>query len=629
MLRLTSKFLLVGFLVALTVALFGQNNWDQQRQMQQQQLAVQRQRAEQQRQMQQQREQQRQQMLAQQRQQREAMRQQQLQQQRAQQEAMRQQQRAQQEQMRQQQRLQQQQLRMQQQQTRQQQMADRQRQIQQNRNAAAAQQQQQRRNIAADLIRSRNVLPSAGRQTAQQAVITRQQQIQQSKTTQAAIDRARQLTLNRQSAAIQQQRAQAQTRQNLTQQETRRVQAKAQADRARLIANQRDQQSRNVSTQQQASQLAKSKVIAALSAKTAASTNAAMRPKPNICFVAGTLVKAESGLVPIESIHVGDKVWSRNAVDGEEGWQVVTELFTTHPSELIHLSYVLNGDSSARTLVGTPIHPFWSEDRRDWVNMSELVAGEHLSIDDSTQNAVVTDLDQEDSAEGEFFTTYNIEVLGWHTYFVAPKNSPPGSVSVLVHNQNSGFCDQGLRRIKTAISQRGARYGELILARYPNLPSSQKTQINAWITQADERSIRPEALGRVIGSHHALESGPLSDGLAGTFSGGRYKEIVLEKDTILYRAGTQAKSLGEFFTYASPKSVVQSRIDSAILPEWKEGGKSPIDSVFTVRIPKGTTVYVGEAGAQEGHFVGGTQQIVVPKSWETPGVVVEKVEALR
>lgn len=128
--------------------------------------------------------------------------------------------------------------------------------------------------------------------------------------------------------------------------------------------------------------------------------------------------------------------------------------------------------------------------------------------------------------------------------------------------------------------------------------------------------------GTVNGKYDAVNPGPLDDGLAGTFSGGKYSEVVLDKDVVLHRAGTGDTPLGQFFTQNSPDSVLKTRIDSAILPEWPGGAKSPIDSSFDVKIPAGTKVYVGEVSSQGGIYVGGTQQIVVPKPWLIDGVEV-------
>ena len=114
----------------------------------------------------------------------------------------------------------------------------------------------------------------------------------------------------------------------------------------------------------------------------------------------------------------------------------------------------------------------------------------------------------------------------------------------------------------------------------------------------------------------------LSDDLAGTFAGGRYSSRVLEKDMILYRAGTADRPLGQFFAKDMPISKIQTRIDKAVLPVWPGGATSPIDTVFKVKIPAGTTIHTSQVGSQGGYFVGGTQQIVVEKPWLIEGVNV-------
>lgn len=130
------------------------------------------------------------------------------------------------------------------------------------------------------------------------------------------------------------------------------------------------------------------------------------------------------------------------------------------------------------------------------------------------------------------------------------------------------------------------------------------------------------ALGKITGSYSAIEPGPLADNLAGTFSGGRYTTHVLETDIVLYRAGTANQPLGQFFSFDPPTSVVQTRIDKAVLPIWPGGGTSPLDTYFAIKIPAGTSVHVGEVGSQGGMFIGGTQQVVVPKPWAVNGVQV-------
>ena len=130
------------------------------------------------------------------------------------------------------------------------------------------------------------------------------------------------------------------------------------------------------------------------------------------------------------------------------------------------------------------------------------------------------------------------------------------------------------------------------------------------------------SLGRTLGQYSAVEPGPLVDNMAGTFAGGKYSVVKLQQDTTLYRAGTADQPLGQYFSAEPPTSVLQTRVDKAILPVWPGGATSPLDTSFAVKIPAGTQVYVGEVGAQGGFYVGGTQQIVVVKPWTIPGVQV-------
>ena len=64
--------------------------------------------------------------------------------------------------------------------------------------------------------------------------------------------------------------------------------------------------------------------------------------------------------------------------------------------------------------------------------------------------------------------------------------------------------------------------------------------------------------------------GPLADmdsQPAKNFFGGRYNEIELTEDTVLYRAGNADNPFGQWFTKEAPKSVAQVRIDTAVKPK--------------------------------------------------------------
>ncbi|WP_213456607.1 RHS repeat domain-containing protein, partial [Rhizomonospora bruguierae] len=110
--------------------------------------------------------------------------------------------------------------------------------------------------------------------------------------------------------------------------------------------------------------------------------------------------------------------------------------------------------------------------------------------------------------------------------------------------------------------------------------------------------------------------------MALTFAGARHTPTVLAQDTVLYRAGVAGMPLGQWFSAGRPVSVVQTRIDKAIPPVWPGGQKAPLDTGYGVLIPRGTVVYTGKVADQGGWYMGGTNQIVVVKPWEIPGVEV-------
>jgi len=122
---------------------------------------------------------------------------------------------------------------------------------------------------------------------------------------------------------------------------------------------------------------------------------------------------------------------------------------------------------------------------------------------------------------------------------------------------------------------------------------------------------------------------------AANFAGGRYDEVVLTQDVTLYRGGdSQGSPLGQWFSTEPPQSAAQVRIDTAVRPQWIDPqtgaltGTSPIDTVYAVNIPAGTTVYPGPVASQGGIFVGGGHQIFVPEPWKNPGVTVVGSEPL-
>ena len=129
--------------------------------------------------------------------------------------------------------------------------------------------------------------------------------------------------------------------------------------------------------------------------------------------------------------------------------------------------------------------------------------------------------------------------------------------------------------------------------------------------------------------------GPLADiqgNPAKNFYGGRYNAEVLTEDRIYYRGGNSDKALGQWFTTAPPESVAKVRIDTAVKPQWIDPitgeltGESVIDTVYAIKIPKGTTVYTGPVGSQGGAYCGGynIMQTFIKEPWKLDYQVISK-----
>lgn len=120
---------------------------------------------------------------------------------------------------------------------------------------------------------------------------------------------------------------------------------------------------------------------------------------------------------------------------------------------------------------------------------------------------------------------------------------------------------------------------------------------------------------------------------AGNFYGGRYNVVVLDSDIVFYRAGEYGKPLGQWFTAQPLDSIAQVRIDLAVKPQWINPstgvleGTSRINCIYAIKIPRGTTIYMGPVGYQGGAYLGGlnTEQIFISQPWNISGVEVTSV----
>jgi hypothetical protein len=134
-----------------------------------------------------------------------------------------------------------------------------------------------------------------------------------------------------------------------------------------------------------------------------------------------TPVLTENGAAAIEGIKAGDLVYSEDRVAGGRGLRRVVRTFASKACVLVHVAI------GGGTLSCTPEHPFYVVGR-GWASAGELEAGDEVALR-SGGAALVGSVRHETLAEPA--TVYNLEVEGWHTYYV-------GDAGVLVHNMCGG-----------------------------------------------------------------------------------------------------------------------------------------------------------------------------------------------
>ncbi|MCG3877998.1 Hint domain-containing protein [Psychrobacter sp. Ps6] len=102
------------------------------------------------------------------------------------------------------------------------------------------------------------------------------------------------------------------------------------------------------------------------------------------CFVAGTLVHTDKGLVPIQDLKVGDKVLSKSEGDpnGKLGYQKITETHKFENKSIYLLRLVEFSENDATTIsevFSTPNHPFWKVDV-GWTRADLLRHGDEVIL---------------------------------------------------------------------------------------------------------------------------------------------------------------------------------------------------------------------------------------------------------
>ncbi|MWC27059.1 hypothetical protein GON22_02950 [Paenibacillus sp. MMS18-CY102] len=164
------------------------------------------------------------------------------------------------------------------------------------------------------------------------------------------------------------------------------------------------------------------------------------------CFTAGTKVKTDKGEKPIEDIHIGDKVLSKNEATGELDYKEVTATFKHDTNEIYKIQV------GSQTIEATYNHPFWIEGI-GWTFVKDIKIGDLLV----QSNGNTLKVDNISVIYGNF-TVYNMTVEDFHTYFVSDMN-------IWVHNTSGCFPEDPNNFNPTGLTKQvysGTKNGKII-----------------------------------------------------------------------------------------------------------------------------------------------------------------------
>ncbi|WP_157740146.1 polymorphic toxin-type HINT domain-containing protein [Micromonospora auratinigra] len=154
-------------------------------------------------------------------------------------------------------------------------------------------------------------------------------------------------------------------------------------------------------------------------------------------FAPGTKVRmADGDEEPIEKLEVGDEVLATDPETGATEARAVTRTHTNLDKDLTDVT-VVAGDGSESVLKTTQHHPFWSEDRHDWIDAVDLRVDEDLRALDGSRVSVKLVRSYTGAK-----VMHDLTVAEIHTYYVTAGETP-----VLVHN--CGGLDWSRAKVQT------------------------------------------------------------------------------------------------------------------------------------------------------------------------------------
>ncbi|MFE7646386.1 ricin-type beta-trefoil lectin domain protein [Streptomyces phaeoluteigriseus] len=144
-------------------------------------------------------------------------------------------------------------------------------------------------------------------------------------------------------------------------------------------------------------------------------------------FVPGTRVLMADGTTkPIEQVENGDKVLATDPETGETAVETVTaEIVGEGVKHLVEVTVEVGDGEKTAQVTATEGHPFWVPELGEWIDATDLRAGEWLRTSAGTY-VQVTAVERWTTQSA---TVHNLTVSDLHTYYVLAESTP-----LLVHN---------------------------------------------------------------------------------------------------------------------------------------------------------------------------------------------------
>jgi hypothetical protein len=139
------------------------------------------------------------------------------------------------------------------------------------------------------------------------------------------------------------------------------------------------------------------------------------------------VLMADGSRKAIRDVKDGDKVLATDPETGRTEAKAVVALIVGEGSKnLVDITVDTDGAAgdATGTIVATDLHPFWVDDRGEWVNANQLTPGAMMLTPQGTRVSVV-----KTHRYSAVQRVHNLTVEGIHTYYVLT-----GATAVLVHN---------------------------------------------------------------------------------------------------------------------------------------------------------------------------------------------------